>query len=344
MRRPALFALGVMSLLAAQPVHTQTPAQAPQRIALETPAGTMDGQLTMPPGAGKQPVVLIVAGPDAGAALVPVLAAQGIGALTYEARGDATLIARAQNAAHWVARLRNDPAVRTITIASVGEASFAGLIAARAARADGFVSLGRAAAVGADEAAEAVRFTAPVAHLPAGADAQLADFVRGLDGPGVVKPRRPEGERRSLRDAVLAEVNGARFAVEYGQPSKRGRVIWGTLVPWSRWWMPGADEGTTFTTSAPIELGTLAVPAGDYTLYTAPSADAFALIINRETGLFHTVYRPERDLGRVVLTQSATSGPVERLTFAIEARPGGGGVLKLIWDDREYSALFRIMK
>ena len=113
-------------------------------------------------------------------------------------------------------------------------------------------------------------------------------------------------------------------------------------MPWGRWWMPGADEATTITTSAPIAFGSLVVPAGDYTLYTLPGEPAFALIVNGQTFQFHTEYRPERDLGRVPMTLTRLDAPVERLTFAVEARPEGGGVLRLRWERREYAAIFTV--
>ena len=68
------------------------------------------------------------------------------------------------------------------------------------------------------------------------------------------------------------------------------------------------------------------------------------LIINRETGQFHTVYPAERDLGRVLMTMEDAAPAAERMTFAIESRPGGGGVLTLIWDDRAYVAPFVVSR
>jgi hypothetical protein len=91
-------------------------------------------------------------------------------------------------------------------------------------------------------------------------------------------------------------------------------------------------------------FGSLTVPAGDYTLYTEPTDEVFSLIINRETGQFHTVYNPDQDLGRVAMTKEAVDAPAERLTFALEPRADGGGALKLIWDDRTYVAPFTIAK
>ena len=85
------------------------------------------------------------------------------------------------------------------------------------------------------------------------------------------------------------------------------------------------------------------MPAGDYTLYTEPSDRSFMLIVNKATGVFHTTYQPDRDLGRVEMPRAPAQAPAEQLTFAVEPH-GSGGVLKLIWDDREYSAPFVVAR
>ncbi len=152
---------------------------------------------------------------------------------------------------------------------------------------------------------------------------------------GVHARQRP---RVSPRGTVHAQIDGCTISMEYGRPYKRGRVIWGGLVPWDHWWMPGADESTTITTDLPLVFaGTLTMPAGEHSIYTLPGADDFKLIIVNATGLFHTRYPANRDLGRVSMTMKKINPPVEQMTFAIEPREGGGGLLKLIWDDREYS-------
>jgi hypothetical protein len=143
---------------------------------------------------------------------------------------------------------------------------------------------------------------------------------------------------KSPRTTSTGVVDGVEISIEYGAPSKRGRVIWGSLVPWDAWWMPGADTATSITTSAPLLVGDLLVPAGAHSIYAIPGAGDFLLTINSRTGQFHTVYSPNRDLGRVPMTLKMLDEPVEKMTFAVEANATGtGGHLKLIWDDREYS-------
>jgi predicted alpha/beta hydrolase len=188
----------------------------------------------------------------------------------------------------------------------------------------------------ADRAANIATYSDPDRPLSDGLATTLTSFIRS-----VRPPRHPETTRLSPRAVVTGVVDGARIAIEYGQLSKRSRAIWGALVPYGRWWMPGADETTAITTNAELRFGSVVVPAGDYSLYAEPGDPVFTLIINRQIFQFHTQYRPDQDVGRVPMTQTRLDSPVERLTFAIESRPGGG-VLKLRWDDREFAAPFTV--
>ena len=45
----------------------------------------------------------------------------------------------------------------------------------------------------------------------------------------------------SPHESATVTVDGARITITYGRPSKRGRKIYGALVPYGRVWMPGAD-------------------------------------------------------------------------------------------------------
>jgi hypothetical protein len=277
------------------------------------------------------------------ASIAGALADAGIATLTFavgHARpGERAVVAAAQHAASAIAFLRNDARFSTVTVFGSGENSIAAVLAARAGRADGFVGDESPASPvdGFTIDVERARLTIPVAVEGQSIVKGMASFVRKLDG--TPQPRRPPGQRVSLRTATITDLGSAVVGIEHAQPSKRSRTIWGALVSYGKWWMPGADEATTLTTSAPIAFGSLAVPAGEYTIYTLPTADEMTLIINRDVNVFHTVYRSSRDLGRVPMTLRTLDTPVEKLTFRVEPSPGGG-VLKLIWDDREYSAPF----
>jgi len=164
-------------------------------------------------------------------------------------------------------------------------------------------------------------------------------------GAVVTANGRWQRPRVSPRDTVKATIDACNISMEYGRPYKRGRVIWGSLVPWNHWWMPGADESSTITTDAALVFAnSLTMPAGTHTIYTLPGDQDFKLIISKDVGTFHTQYHPGQDLGRVPMTLKKLTEPVEQMTFAVEPHEGGGGVFKLIWDDREYSVPFIVKK
>lgn len=124
----------------------------------------------------------------------------------------------------------------------------------------------------------------------------------------------------------------------------RGRKIFGSLVPYDRVWMPGADEATIFRTSAALQFGDFKLPAGSYTLYTIPSQKQWTLIINKMTGQFHTYYPSNQDLAKLPMMDERLAAPVEELTIAAVARPQGGGALQLEWELTRVSASFTVLR
>ncbi len=77
----------------------------------------------------------------------------------------------------------------------------------------------------------------------------------------------------SVRDTTRATIGSASFIVDYGRPLARGRVLLGGIIPYDEIWRTGANAATQFSTSAPVTLAGLRLPAGKYTLWTAPSPE-----------------------------------------------------------------------
>ncbi|MDP9204084.1 MAG: DUF2911 domain-containing protein, partial [Gemmatimonadota bacterium] len=69
-------------------------------------------------------------------------------------------------------------------------------------------------------------------------------------------------------DTTKATVGGANIQVAYSRPLKRGRVIFGNVVPWNQVWRTGANAATQLTTDKDLVFGGTVVPAGKYTLWT----------------------------------------------------------------------------
>ncbi|HKY96984.1 MAG TPA: DUF2911 domain-containing protein [Gemmatimonadaceae bacterium] len=142
-------------------------------------------------------------------------------------------------------------------------------------------------------------------------------------------------------DTVRATVGTANIEIAYSRPSRRGRTIFGNVVPLDSVWRTGANAATMFTTSADLIIGNTPVPAGKYTLWTIPSKTGAKLVINSQTGQWGTEYDMSKDFARIAIAQSTLPKPVEEFTFVIVPQ-GTGGVIKYSWDDREFSVPFRV--
>ena len=111
----------------------------------------------------------------------------------------------------------------------------------------------------------------------------------------------------------------------------------GGVVPYGKVWRTGANEATTLTTEADLNIGGTDVPAGKYTLYTLPSEGDWKLIINKQTGQWGTVYDQGKDLARVDLKKSSLNQPVEQLTISFKKTNDSTADLVVQWETTELS-------
>jgi hypothetical protein len=142
----------------------------------------------------------------------------------------------------------------------------------------------------------------------------------------------------SVRDTMRARIGDAAFTVDYGRPLARGRVLLGEVIPYDRVWRTGANAATQFTTSAPITLAGMQVPAGSYTLWTAPRANGVELIVNGQTGQWGTAYDGSRNLGTAPMTTETLPAPVEKFTISIVAADARRGTLAMEWGPFRWTA------
>jgi len=132
--------------------------------------------------------------------------------------------------------------------------------------------------------------------------------------------------------ATLDLGNGKSISIDYSSPRAKGRKIYGGLVPFGKVWRTGANESTTFVTTADVTVGGTKVPAGSYTLFTIPDKDKWTLVISKKTGEWGTDYPgASNDLARVEMKASTLPAPVENFTISIE-KSASGGTLNLDWE------------
>jgi hypothetical protein len=135
-------------------------------------------------------------------------------------------------------------------------------------------------------------------------------------------------------------IGAATVTIDYARPSMRARKIMGGLVPFDKVWRTGANAATTLKTSAALEIGGVAVPAGTYTLYTLPGEKAWKLIINKQTGQWGTQYDQARDHARVDLKVESIPQPIEQFTITLAGTGAAAGLLSMEWELTRISVPF----
>ena len=136
----------------------------------------------------------------------------------------------------------------------------------------------------------------------------------------------------SPRDTVEILAGQAAILIDYSRPVKRGRVIFGGIVPYDSVWRTGANAATHFYVARPLIINNTEVPAGAYTLWSIPSKSGWQIIINKQTKQWGTIYNPELDLLRAPARVETLPVPVEQFTIEGVDKGNDSGELILKWD------------
>jgi hypothetical protein len=168
---------------------------------------------------------------------------------------------------------------------------------------------------------------------------------------GAAMPVYAQMQRVSPPDIAGTVVDGNRVTIYYSRPYSKDpktgtiRKIWGGLIPYGKVWRVGANEATLLVTQQPIEIDGKTIPGGAYTLFVIPEEDGKAqLIVNKQIGQWGLQYDEKQDLIRVPLTKEDLKQPLDQFAMAVQRNPSGGGVIKLMWENTQFSAPFIVKK
>ena len=135
------------------------------------------------------------------------------------------------------------------------------------------------------------------------------------------------------------------IAIRYSQPSKKGRVVFGGLVPYGRVWRTGANEATEFTTQTPLTIGGKTLAAGKYTLWTIPEKDNWTVIWNSKQYMWGIKGRddqgekasrePESDVLQVQVPVKMLSNSNEKFSISLQKDTSAQHIMSLTWDNVE---------
>lgn len=129
--------------------------------------------------------------------------------------------------------------------------------------------------------------------------------------------------------------------VIYSRPQKKGRDIFGGLVPYGEVWRTGANEATELTLYKTLMVGNKKLTAGTYTLYTIPNKDNWTIIISSDTNVWGAYsYKEDKDVARISVKTRSAAAPIESLSMIF--RPEDDGTTLMIgWDDEYVEIPFK---
>ncbi|MGH1386597.1 DUF2911 domain-containing protein [Kordia sp.] len=120
--------------------------------------------------------------------------------------------------------------------------------------------------------------------------------------------------------------------VVYGRPQKKGRSIFGSLVPYGKVWRTGANEATEVTFFKDVKLGDQEIKAGTYTLFTIPNKSSWTIIINSDTDVWGSYYYDqEKDIARLDVPVKKVDA-IEYFSIAFTKETDGTRMI-LAWDN-----------
>ncbi|MGQ0813041.1 MAG: DUF2911 domain-containing protein [Gemmatimonadota bacterium] len=133
-------------------------------------------------------------------------------------------------------------------------------------------------------------------------------------------------------DSIEGDLGHGVVMVTYGRPSKRGRVIFGGLVPWGQIWRTGANAASMIHFTIDVEIEGVRVPKGTYSFWTIPERNQWQFIINKQTWQWGTVYDEKQDVARITVQTETVPVPVETFTIDFKPQPPNGALMMLTWD------------
>lgn len=139
-----------------------------------------------------------------------------------------------------------------------------------------------------------------------------------------------KSKRPSPPATASAKVGDANVTINYGQPSVKGRKVWGELVPFGQVWRTGANEATTFETDKDIKVQGKALPAGKYGFFTIPGKNEWTIIFNKvpnQWGAFK--YDATKDFLRVTAKPKKSGAFNEKLLYTVNKK----GAVSIAWEN-----------
>lgn len=122
--------------------------------------------------------------------------------------------------------------------------------------------------------------------------------------------------------------------ISYSRPGVKGRTIFGDLEKWDVLWRTGANATTKIKFSDDVKVNGMAIPAGEYTLFTIPGKEEWTVILNKDLTLWGTAgYKESENVVKFQVKSTKLTDLVETLTIDFTNFTSNTAQLYLKWEN-----------
>lgn len=123
------------------------------------------------------------------------------------------------------------------------------------------------------------------------------------------QPNHPKSPHDTIRTKDIT--------ITYGRPYKKGRDIFGALIPYGKTYRCGADEPTMITFAKDVSFAGKPVKAGTYALFAVPTANSWTVILNTDLKQWGTEHdkNADKDILKVDVPVKPLATPMEQFTM-----------------------------
>ncbi len=121
--------------------------------------------------------------------------------------------------------------------------------------------------------------------------------------------------------------------VYYSQPQKKGREVFGSLVPYGKVWRVGANEAVELKAYQDINVGGKKLKAGTYSLFAIPNEKEWTIIISSDLDYWGSYsYNDGKDVLRVKAPTKSLTSEVEAFSIRFEDLGKNAALMRMGWD------------
>ena len=147
--------------------------------------------------------------------------------------------------------------------------------------------------------------------------------------------------RTSPASELSQMVGLTEIEVQYSRPSKRGRVIFGGVVPFGKIWRTGADNCTKINFSTDVIIDGKTINSGIYSIFSIPNKETWNVIFYSDTDIWGVpknwdeskiVFQSELDTSKI-----EKDNIIESFTISFNNLSNNDVDMKISWDDTSVS-------